>query len=96
MKTIFKKTSYLFSVVFISLLMIIFYSVFFKTDKATPDHSSITLTPFTANEQKELIQAQEQEEHLDVTGPLVASMTATDAQTRVLNLNHALKQSGNT
>lgn len=89
MKAQFKKSTYIFALCFIGLLAILFHVQLSPPNDATHDHASLMLTPFTAREQKDLIQAQEQEERLDDTGSLVAQMSATDAQARVLNLNRA-------
>ncbi len=87
MKTI-KKLNYCFSVLFVTILIVVCYNIFFNNQPATPDHASLSLTPFTAREQKDLITEQEQAGQLEVNGPLVASMNAADAQAHVLNLNH--------
>ena len=92
MRNYLKKSTYFFTVFFISLLIVLFYHLFFNTNKpAASDHSTLTLTPFTNSEQKDLIMAQEQEAASIDSGPLVASMTPEDAQTRVLNPNNAAK-----
>ena len=93
MQNYFKKSTYFFAVFFVSLLLFLIYHLFSTINQpATPDHTAITLTPFTDSEQKDLTAAQQQEEPSINAGPLVASMDPMDAQARVLNLNRAAKQ----
>ncbi len=94
MKTQLKKSTYLFGIFFVGLVMVLLHDQFSPQDSMTRDHASLTLKPFTAREQKDLIQAQVQEDQLDVSGPLIAKMNATDAQARVLNLNRGVKSTG--
>ncbi|MCX7125960.1 MAG: hypothetical protein NTU49_09580 [Gammaproteobacteria bacterium] len=87
-----KKTTYFFIVFLISGLFVLFYSLFFTTEKpATPDHTALTLQPFTLAEKKDLIRAQQAQEPVINAGPLVATMNAPDAEAKVLNLNHNIK-----
>ena len=91
MKTQLKKSTYLFALFFVSAISILFHILFFPKNSVTSDHATLTLTPFTAHEQKALIKAQEQEAQSDPTAPLIASMSVPDAQARVLNLNRSVK-----
>lgn len=90
-KTRLKKSTYFFIFFFVIALVIFCHRLFTARTTPTPDHMTITLTPFTAREQKDVIKAQEQEDQLDVAGPLIAQMSATEAQARVLNLNRSVK-----
>ncbi|OGT43454.1 MAG: hypothetical protein A3F13_02195 [Gammaproteobacteria bacterium RIFCSPHIGHO2_12_FULL_40_19] len=88
-----KKSTYFLAVFFVSCVLVLLYNLFFDTSSpATPEHTTLALTPFTESEQKALITAQEQEAASLDSGPLVAKMDAKEAQARVLNLNHAAKQ----
>lgn len=84
-----KKLSYFFAVLLVSSLITLFYFVFLTNEKPSADRASLSLQPYTANEQQELILAQEQEEGAISNGPLIAQMTATDAEAKVLNLQRA-------
>lgn len=96
MKLRLKKSTYILGLFCIAFLMIAWHSFFSSQTPVTSDHATLELTPFTAHEQKDLIKAQEQEDQLDVAGPLTAQMNPADAQARVLNLNHESKQNSNT
>ncbi|OGT49057.1 MAG: hypothetical protein A3E82_01405 [Gammaproteobacteria bacterium RIFCSPHIGHO2_12_FULL_38_11] len=84
------KTTHYFVIFLIFVLGVIVYNVYFSADNITPtsDHATLTLTPFTAKEQKDLIRAQQAQEKKIDTGPLIATANATEAEAKVLNLNH--------
>lgn len=86
-----KKGSYFLAVLFVSLLLILLYNLFFASKPATPNHSVLTLKPYTESEQRDLISAQEQDESSIESGPLVAKMNVTDAEARVLNVGQKNK-----
>ena len=92
MKLHLKRNTYLFLMLLIAGFSIICHLLLSPPAIATSDHANLSLTPFTAREQKDLIKTQEQEESLDVSGPLVQQMTADHAQSRVLNLNRPASQ----
>ncbi|PIZ05125.1 MAG: hypothetical protein COY58_00765 [Gammaproteobacteria bacterium CG_4_10_14_0_8_um_filter_38_16] len=81
-----KKVSYFLIVFLVSGLIVLFYSLFMSAKPGTPDHTSLSLQPYTAREQQDLVLAQEQSEGTLNTGPLVAQMSAQAAQAKVLNL----------
>ena len=81
-----KKTPYFIAIFIVSIALTLFYGLFFNTKPATPNHANLNLTPFTAQEQKDLIKIQEHETHVDIVGPLHAKMDAQTAQAKVLNL----------
>ncbi|MCX7120719.1 MAG: hypothetical protein NTZ67_02935 [Gammaproteobacteria bacterium] len=84
-----KKTTHYLIILLTFLLGVLFYNLFFdESNKVMPDHGTLTITPFTAKEQKDLIQAQQAETRTVNTGPLVATATAMNAQAKVLNLKH--------
>ena len=86
------KKSTIFLLLFLILLLVaLWHHLFSQPTFITSDHATLTLTPFTAREQKDLIQAQEQEEQLDVSGPLTARMTVPQAEDHVLNLSRNTK-----
>lgn len=94
MKPYLKKSTYFFAIFFISLLILLCCHLLFgENTSSTPDHATLTLTPFTAREQKALIAKQEQAAQLDINTPLVAQMSASDAEARVLNVTHSPKPS---
>ena|SRR3990167_5474003 len=82
------KINYLYTLSLILSFSLGIYYLFFESIPVTPNHVELSLVPNTAREQNDLILAQEQtQEELPVqTGPLVAQMSASDAQTKVLNL----------
>lgn len=83
-----KKISYFIAVLIASSLLVICYFLFFTTEKtAGIDQTALTLQPFTAKEQRELINAEEREETAKPTGPLIALTSVTDAEAKVLNMN---------
>lgn len=86
-----KKNTYLFLMLFIAGFAVICHLLLSPPAVATSDHAALSLTPFTAREQKDLIKAQEQEETLDVSGPLVQQMNPDVAQSRVLNITHSVR-----
>lgn len=81
-----KTSTYFFFFGLVLFLVIAINQLINPHQAPTADHASLTLTPFTAREQKDLILAQEQSEQLAVSGPLVATMSAQKAQAKVLNL----------
>lgn len=83
-----KKLSYFFAVLLVSSLITLFYFLFLTNGKPASDHASLSLQPYTANEQQDLILAQEQEEGAIDNGPLITQMTAADAEAKVLNLRN--------
>ena len=86
MKSIIQKVKAVLTIAFVVVVAVVVYDLFFKTTtSATPNHAAISLTPFTAKEQRDLIRAQQMQERTADTGPLVALVSATDAQARVLN-----------
>lgn len=90
-----KTSTYLFFFGLILFLMIMINQLIDPDQIPTADHASLTLTPFTAREQKDLILAQEQSEQLAVSGPLIATMTAQKAQEKVLNLQQITQRPAN-
>lgn len=82
------KTSHLYTLLLGLSFSLGIYYLFFETTPVTSNHIELSLIPTTAREQNDLILAQEQsqEELPAQTGPLVAQMSATDAQAKVLNL----------
>lgn len=83
-----RKTSYLYALLLGLSFSLGIYYLFFETVPVTPNHIELSLVPTTVREQNDLILAQEQsQEELPMqTGPLVAQMSAQDAQAKVLNL----------
>lgn len=84
-KAVISKISYFLVVLLVSTLLVLCYSAFF-TRSSVSLNATLTLKPFTAREQQDLIKKQEQS--AAATGPLIASINAADAQARVLNFNH--------
>ncbi len=86
-----RKTSYLYTMLLALSFSLGIYYLFFESIPVSPNHVALSLVPNTAREQNDLVLAQEQtQEELPMqTGPLVAQMSAADAQAKVLNLSRA-------
>lgn len=92
MKRILQKNRTFFSLVLIALCIFTFYSLVFNNETTpTPNHATLTITPYTKEEEQELIAAQEQEDEKGESGPLVAKMSVQQAQNTILNL-HPIQQ----
>ncbi|GEM_PF-4896157 len=85
------KTSYLYTLLLILSFSLGIYYLFFESIPVTPNHIELSLIPTNAREQNDLILAQEQsQEELPMqTGPLVAQISASDAQAKVLNMHRS-------
>ncbi|EKD45184.1 MAG: hypothetical protein ACD_70C00031G0001 [uncultured bacterium] len=87
--SILKKGGYFGAVIAVTAVALMLYFAFFNIPSPTSAHESLSLAPHTAEEQQDLIEAQEEQAtaHEIVSGPLVARMDVPQAQQRVLYPN---------
>ena len=80
------KLYYCFTLILIASIFFICGFLFYINEKhtASDDQTAISIKPFTAIEKNEIINAQEQEEAAKPSGPLVAFISAPQAQMKVL------------
>ena len=80
-----KKLHYCFSLTVIASTLFVCGFLFYIDEKHLSDNqATISIKPFTVIEKKEIINAQEQEEAAKPTGPLIAFITAPEAEKKVL------------
>lgn len=79
-----KKLTYFITIFIVSSLLILLLAIFFTDKPNDSDYQFLKLTPYTAEEQKEILRAQEAEEQTLITGPLVPKMSVAEAEDKVL------------
>ena len=81
-----KKLYYCLTLIVIASTLFVCGFLFYLDQKhVSGDQAAIAIQPFTDRERKELVNAQEQEEAEKPTGPLIAFITAPQAEKKVLN-----------
>lgn len=88
-----KKVGYMGAVLLVLFTGYWLYSWFFATRQATtPHHTTLTLTPFTQSEKRDLIHTQSTNTKQSATAPLIATTNPDVAQAEVLSIKPSVTQ----